>query len=256
MITKTFKDENELAKFLAFEILRALKRKKKLVLGCPGGRSLKKTYYFLGILSHTLKISLNNLIIIMMDEYVYKKNDKFFLENPNNHNSCVRFSKNVIKKLLNYKKNKVNALQSHNIFFPSIIEPSNYDKLIKKMGGIDIFLLASGSSDGHVAFNNAYSKLNQKTHITKLSKKTRSDNMKTFPNFSKLSQVPKFGLTVGLHTISQLSKKVILVLSGKEKANAYLKLTKNKKFVSSWPSSIIYKCKDSKIYIDKKVLLK
>ena len=63
MITKTFKDENELAKFLALEILRTLKRKKKLVLGCPGGRSLKKTYYFLGILSHTLKISLNNLII-------------------------------------------------------------------------------------------------------------------------------------------------------------------------------------------------
>ena len=49
--------------------------------------------------------------------------------------------------------------------------------------------------------------------ITKLSKKTRTDNMKTFPNFSKLSQVPKFGLTVGLHTISQLSKKVILVLT-------------------------------------------
>ena len=150
----------------------------------------------------------------------------------------------------------MNAIQSQNIFFPSINEPSNYDKLIKKMGGIDIFLLASGSSDGHVAFNNAYSKLNQKTHITKLSKKTRTDNMKTFPNFSKLSQVPKFGLTVGLHTISQLSKKVILVLTGKEKANAYQKLTKNKKFVSSWPSSIIYKCKDSKIYIDKKVLLK
>ena len=133
MITKTFKDENELAKFLALEILRTLKRKKKLVLGCPGGRSLKKTYYFLGILSHTLKISLNNLIIVMMDEYVYKKNDKFVLENPNNHNSCVRFSKNVIKKLLNYKKNKVNALQSQNIFFPSINEPSNYDKLIKKI---------------------------------------------------------------------------------------------------------------------------
>ena len=77
MITKKFKDDKELAKFLALEILRALKRKKKLVLGCPGGRSLKKTYYFLGILSHTLKINLNNLIIVMMDEYVYKKNDKF-----------------------------------------------------------------------------------------------------------------------------------------------------------------------------------
>ena len=48
--------------------------------------------------------------------------------------------------------------------------------------------MASGSSDGHVAFNNAYSKLSQKTHITKLSIKTRKDNMKTFPNFAKLNE--------------------------------------------------------------------
>ena len=78
---------------------------------------------------------------------------------------------------------------------------------IKKLGGIDIFLLASGSSDGHVAFNNSNSKLMQKTHITKLSNITRMDNMKTFPDFRNLKEVPKYGLTVGLHTISSLSRE-------------------------------------------------
>jgi 6-phosphogluconolactonase/Glucosamine-6-phosphate isomerase/deaminase len=74
---KVFPDEKILAKNLALEILKELQKKKRLVLGCPGGRSLEKTYYYLGILSHSLNISLNNLIIIMMDEYAMKKNFTF-----------------------------------------------------------------------------------------------------------------------------------------------------------------------------------
>ena len=45
---KVFLNDDLLAKHLAFEILKQLKRKKKLVLGCPGGRSLKKTYFYIG----------------------------------------------------------------------------------------------------------------------------------------------------------------------------------------------------------------
>ena len=250
---KTFDNKKILSKNLAFEIIKKLKNKKKLVLGCPGGRSLKKTYYYLGILSFKYKISLDKLTIIMMDEYVVKRNNKYFLVNPKSHYSCVRFSKNVIKKLLNYKKNKINSLKSSNILFPSIKYPNYYDKIIKNLGGIDIFLLASGSSDGHVAFNNAYSGINQKTHITKLSTSTRTDNMKTFPHFNNLNEVPKFGLTVGLKTIFTLSKSAILVLTGKEKKQAFKKISSLKKFDKSWPASIIHKCKNNKIYIDNSV---
>ncbi len=250
---KIFDNNKILSKNLALEILKKLKYNKKLILGCPGGRSLKKTYYYLGILSFKYKISLDKLTIIMMDEYVVKKNNKFFLVNPKFHFSCVRFSQNVIKRLLNYKKNKKNSLKQENILFPSINNPKNFDKIIKKLGGIDIFLLASGSSDGHVAFNNAYSKLNQKTHITKLDITTRKDNMKTFPNFKSLNEVPKYGLTVGLNTIASLSKNAILVMTGKEKKIAYKKIISLEKFDKSWPSSIIYKCKNKKIYIDKSV---
>lgn len=250
---KVHDNETQLSKNLALEILTKLKNKKKLVLGCPGGRSLKKTYYYLGILSFKHKISLDKLTLVMMDEYVLKKNNKFFLVNPQNHYSCVRFANNIIKKLLNYKKNKSNCLKGENILFPSVEKPDNYDKVIRDLGGIDIFLLASGSSDGHVAFNNAYSSINQKTHITKLSMSTRTDNMKTFPQFNNLNEVPKFGLTVGLKTIFSLSKTAILVLAGKEKKQAFKKISSLKKFDKSWPASIIYKCKNNKIYIDKSI---
>ena len=77
--------------------------------------------------------------------------------------------------------------------------------------------------------------------------------MKTFPKFKKLSEVPKYGLTVGLNTIYSLSKKAVLVLTGKEKQYALKNILKNNKFNHSWPSSIIYKCKNANIYIDKKI---
>ena len=75
---KVFLNDDLLAKHLALQILKQLKRKKKLILGCPGGRSLKKTYFYIGRLSTKLNISLNNLTIVMMDEYVDKKKGEIF----------------------------------------------------------------------------------------------------------------------------------------------------------------------------------
>jgi glucosamine-6-phosphate deaminase len=75
--------------------------------------------------------------------------------------------------------------------------------------------------------------------------------MKTFPDFKKLSEVPQYGLTVGLKTIFSLSKKGILVLTGKEKKRAFRRLQQLNKFDVSWPASIIFKCKKYKIYTDK-----
>ena len=247
---KKFNNQDDLAENLALFILTKIKRKKKFVLGCPGGRSLKKTYYYLGVLSSKLKISLDHLIIIMMDEYVEKNNNRYQLVDSNAHYSCVRFSRKVIKKLINFKKPLKHKLKDQNIFFPTINKPSAYDQLIQKLGGIDIFLLASGSSDGHVAFNNS------KTTIIKLSDETRRDNMKTFPKFKSLSNVPKYGITVGLGTISQLTKLAIIVLSGKEKRLAVQNIIYRKTFSNKWPSTIIHKCKKKLIYVDQSALFK
>ena len=247
---KKFSNSDELAKYLANEILEHLQKKNKCVLGCPGGRSLTKTYYQLGQISHKKKISLENLTIIMMDEYVLKINNTFSLVDPKSQFSCVRFSNQVIKRLLNYKKRKSYKITNERILFPNVLDPAKYDYQIKNMGGIDIFLLASGSSDGHVAFNNIHSKRNQNTHIIKLTKETRRDNMKTFPNFKSIKEVPKYGITVGLNTIATLSKSATLVLTGNEKKYAFSMTTQNGRFNNKWPASIIYKCKKYRIFTD------
>ena len=87
-----------------------------------------------------------------------------------------------------------------------------------------------------------------------MSKQTRLDNLKTFPRFKSIREVPKYGITVGLGTIYKLTKKAILVLSGKEKKKA-AKIILSKKFYSNqWPATIVYKCKKQSIYIDMDAL--
>ena len=251
---KKFKENKQLSKELAKFIVKKINKKKNFNIGCPGGRSLKKTYKYIGYYSYKMNIDLKNVKIFMMDEYVIKtKNNRYKLCNQKDHFSCVRYSYKVIQKLFNYKKTK-NKLIKENIFFPKVENVKNYDNLIKKMGGIDIFLLASGSTDGHVAFNNFKSKKNSITHITKLSKETRTDNLKTFPKFKSLKEVPKYGVTVGLGTIHKLSKKSILVLSGKEKRDATKIILRKKYFNKNWPSTIIYECKKNDIYVDMNAL--
>ena len=84
----------------------------------------------------------------------------------------------------------------------------------------------------------------------------RNFEKKTFHNFDKLKEVPEYGLTVGLSTIYLLSKKAILVLTGKEKRIAYRKINDFKKFNIKWPASIVFKCKKYKIYSDKLATIK
>ena len=204
---KKFASSNDLSINLAKYTVKEIQKKNNIILGCPSGRTLRKTYKHIGILSYKMNVDLSNVKIIMMDEYVILKNKKFQLCNPKLHYSCIGYSYRVIQKLFNYKKSKKKKLLKSNIFFPKIHAPKQYDKLIQKLGGIDIFFLASGSSDGHVAFNNYTSNVNSPTHIIKLSKETRKDNLKTFSKFQSLKEVPKFGITVGLGTIHKLSKK-------------------------------------------------
>ena len=247
---KIFTDEISLSKNLAIFILKKIKIKKNLVLGCPSGRSLKKTYYYLGILSKSMNIDISKLKIVMMDEFIIKKNNKYQLCNNNSHYSCIGYANKTIKKFLNYKKKKNQKFLSSNIYYPNIYKTSDFDIFIKELGGIDIFLLASGSSDGHVAFNNSKTKINTSSHIIKLSNLTRKDNLRSFPKFKSISDVPKYGVTIGLKTIYKYTKIAILVLSGKEKKIAAQNILTRKSFTNKWPASIIYKCKKKYIYVD------
>jgi glucosamine-6-phosphate deaminase len=252
------KDEYEighyLAQYIVTQVWDANEKGFYFLLGCPSGRSLQSTYDMLGKAARKLNVNLSKLIIVMMDEYVVQSKDGYRLCDEKSHFSCSRYAYREIMDNVNSYLPIECHICKENIWIPDVTNPDEYDERIKNAGGIDIFLTASGASDGHVAFNPPKTALNSKSRIIPLADSTRMDNMGTFSKFNNLNEVPRYGVSVGLGTIAENSKEVILVVHGKQKKGAYEKLDKIGEFSANWPASFIYKCNNAKLLVDKAIL--
>ncbi|QNA92369.1 MULTISPECIES: 6-phosphogluconolactonase [unclassified Microbacterium] len=129
--------------------------------------------------------------------------------------------------------------------------PEEYDRRIADAGGIDVFLLASGDSDGHVAFNQPGTPRDARTHLVDLGEATRRDNMGTFPEFTRLDMVPRKGVTVGVDTIASLSAEVVMILTGVNKREAYARITAADAYDPDWPATIITECREPVLFADR-----
>jgi len=90
-----------------------------------------------------------------------------------------------------------------------------YEKEIQRAGGIDIQVLGVGSN-GHIGFNEPGSSLGSRTRIKTLTRETIEHNARSFPS---AEQVPRFAITMGVATILE-SRKCLVLASGREKARA------------------------------------
>ena len=199
------------------------------LLGCPGGRSLRTTYAALRAMTR----SFDRLVVVMMDDYVGAPADAHF--------SCARFARQEIAAPL--------GIPAERIWLPDAAEPAAYDERIAAGGGIEFFLLASGASDGHVAFLPPGSLLDGRTQVVELAESTRCDNLTTFPQFRTLDDVPAHGVSVGLGTILG-ARSLRLVLHGADKRAAARRVLGLDRFDSSWPASVVHDHPDSVIYLD------
>jgi glucosamine-6-phosphate deaminase len=194
------------------------------LLGCPGGRSLRTTYAAMA--AHAWP----KLVVVMMDEYVGAPTDA--------HHSCARFAREEIAAPLDVPADRV------------WLAAEDHDERIEAAGGIDVFLLASGSSDGHVAFLPPGSPRDGRTSVVEIAATTRRDNLATFPEFRSLDEVPTHGLSVGLGTISA-ARSLRLVLHGEDKRRAARRLLALDRFDPSWPASVVHDHPDAVIYVDE-----
>ena len=94
-------------------------------------------------------------------------------------------------------------------------ECAAYEKAIKAAGGIDLQVLGIGS-DGHIAFNEPGSSLASRTRLVSLTPQTVKDNSRFF---KKMSDVPKQALSMGVGSIME-AKRVVLLAFGANKAAA------------------------------------
>jgi glucosamine-6-phosphate deaminase len=220
---RRFADAEELGRALAAEIAALQPR----LLGCPGGRSLLTTYRALPPLPETT--------IVMMDEYVP-------VPPPDAHYSCRGFALREIAAPL--------GIPEERVWLPDPVDPAAYDERIADAGGIDLFLLASGASDGHVAFLPPGSPLDGRTSVVRLAASTRRDNVATFPAFASPDDVPAHGVSVGLGTI-RAARRARLVLHGEGKRSAAARVCELDAFDPEWPASVIHACADGEIWLDE-----
>jgi glucosamine-6-phosphate deaminase len=231
---RVFPDAGALGEALAEEVLaRHAATQGPFLLGCPGGRSLLTTYRALAARAPDL----DRLVVVMMDEYVGAPRDA--------HYSCRGFAERELAEPL--------CLRSHQVWLPDADDPAAYDRRIANAGGIELFLLASGASDGHVAFVPPGSPRGGRTAVLALAESTRRDNLATFPQFASLDEVPSRGVSVGLGTIAG-ARALRLVLHGAGKRYAARRLLPLDRFDESWPASIVHEHPDAEIWIDEEAL--
>lgn len=219
------------------------------VLGCPGGRTPRSTYAHLSQEIRRRNLDLDRVVIAMMDDYVVADGDTWHHVPADAHYSCRRFARVEIQQLLNHGSER-SRISDDNVWFPNPAAPADYDHRLADAGGIDFFLLASGAGDGHVAFNPPGSARDSSTRVVKLAEQTRIDNLKTFPDYGSLADVPTHGVTVGIATIASLSKRAAMIAVGEGKRLAVARLRSGSGYDPTWPATVFREIEGASLYVD------
>lgn len=238
-----------LAARLLDEIEAARESGNQFLLGCPTGRTPRPVYAAMARRLAVAPQDLSQLVLVMMDEYLVSVGKGFAYAPWSKEWSCHNFARAEIVDPFNAGLNAEQRLRKDSIWFPDPRSPESYDKRIAEAGGIDFFILASGASDGHVAFNPPGSPRESRTRIIQLSDETRRDNLKTFPTFGTLDAVPTHGISVGIDTIVS-AKECAMLVSGAGKRLTLERMTKADHYDPQWPATVIHECVVREILAD------
>lgn len=211
-----------------------IKAKPNSVLGLATGTTPIEIYGLLVKANKEGIISFKDVVTFNLDEYVGL---------DGTHNQSYRYFMN--KYLFNHidiNKDNTHVLLGTGDYISYM---NNYDNLIASFGGIDLQILGIGS-DGHIAFNEPGTSFDSLTHIAILAPSTIKDNSRLF---NDISEVPTKAVTMGLKSIMN-AKKIVLVATGKNKAQAIYNLIKGEKSIDC-PCSILKDHPDCTIYCDE-----
>lgn len=93
-------------------------------------------------------------------------------------------------------------------------ECGRYEELICSLSGVDLQLLGLGHN-GHIGFNEPGEAFEKETHCVDLTESTIEANKRFF---ASADDVPKQAYTMGIKTIMQ-AKKILIVVNGENKAD-------------------------------------
>ena len=153
----------------------------------------------------------------------YKKGDLDFSEvttlNLDEYKGIARENEQSYYYFMNEKLfSKVN-INPERTFLPDGMEPdsgkacADYNRIIEEAGGVDLQLLGLGHN-GHIGFNEPGMAFEAQTHCVNLTESTMKANQRFF---ASADEVPRQAYTMGIKTIMQ-AKKILVVVSGADKA--------------------------------------
>ena len=193
---------SELSRRAANIIAAEMILNKKAVLGLATGSTPIGVYTRLIELNRAGDIDFSEIRTVNLDEYCGISS-----ENPNSYSFFM--NENLFGKVnINPENTHIPNGNAEN----SDAECERYNTLINSLGGIDVQLLGIGKN-GHIGFNEPNTSFRKGTHVIELKESTRIANSRFF---SSLEEVPKSAITVGIHTIMN-AKRIVLIANGKEK---------------------------------------
>ena len=219
MINK-LKSYKELSLTVANIIKRQLKKHPLSKLGLPTGDTP------LGMYSELVKKELDWSHAITFNLDVYLMN----IDHPQSYQMYMRGNL--------FDRTNIYPDHTHFPFRPT----SAFEDKITESMGIDLCILGIGSN-GHIAFNEPGSSFKSRTRVVDLSLQTLQDNSRFF---GSAEDVPKQAITMGLGTIME-SKKIILMVNGKHKLTI-LNVAMNGEVTETVPASILQKHNNVEVY--------
>lgn len=185
-----------------------IREKPDCVLGLATGSTPIGTYDELIRLNREHGLDFSAITTFNLDEYVGL---------PAKHPQSYRFFMN--EKLfdhINIPSENTHVLDG--LANDLAAECAAFEERIARSGGIDIQLLGIGAN-GHIAFNEPGSSLGSRTRIKTLDERTMHDNARFFDSER---EVPRYALTMGIGTIMD-ARRLVLLAHSQSKADAIAK---------------------------------
>lgn len=228
------KDYNELSKVACEIFVKEIKKNPSLTLGLATGSTPIGLYQNLIKEYEKGNISFKDVKTFNLDEYCE-------LERSHPQSYYTFMHENLFSKI---------DINLDNVHLPRT-DGTDLEKLAKEynelllQNQIDLQVLGIGSN-GHIGFNEPGTSFDQETFVVELTQKTREDNKRFF---NSIDEVPTHAITMGIKNILA-AKKIVLLASGKAKAEAIYKTVKEQP-TPDVPASALQLHPDVTIIVDE-----
>lgn len=207
---KVFTSYDELSIYAAELVRQVVEEKNDALLGLATGSSPEGLYKELIKLYNEGKIDFKDVKSVNLDEYVgldgnHEQSYRYFMDHHFfNH-------VNIDKKNTKVPNGVAEDLDK---------AAKEYDDMVVSQGKVDVQILGIGPN-GHIGFNEPADELKLTTHVADLTETTIQANSRYFESEK---DVPTKAVSMGLGLIMS-AKKIILIASGKNKAEAIKSLS-------------------------------